>query len=279
MSKIGIILPLKPPSNVGLNGKEDNNNNNGGNNGDNIITKVSGGTCLPIKLPVAIGLSNKQNATITKTSSGISLPIKTPISIGGCVTGTDVLSTKSPLKISVKEEAIAINEVVFSISEEAWDFKGIILEETIVDYKSASFIIYEGFTVFEFSKSASFIRYEDVRSRILTDIYMIDKNHVGVKWYGQPVDKVMILKKSQLDDTYDIVDTVPWEVGEYIVEVSEDATNIKVEGAGQTGESSTIALEDGFNTEVKTDFDIAINLKVHYLDTSRDSVFRLKVNY
>lgn len=262
MSKIGIILPLKPPSNVGLNGKEDNNNNNGGNNGDNIITKVSGGTCLPIKLPVAIGLSNKQNATITKTSSGISLPIKTPISIGGCVTGTDVLSTKSPLKISVKEEAIAINEVVFSISEEAWDFKGIILEETIVDYKSASFIIYE-----------------DVRSRILTDIYMIDKNHVVVKWYGQPVDKVMILKKSQLDDTYDIVDTVPWEVGEYIVEVSEDATNIKVEGAGQTGESSTIALEDGFNTEVKTDFDIAINLKVHYLDTSRDSVFRLKVNY
>ena len=157
---------------------------------------------------------------------------------------------------------MSINEVVFSMSEEAWDFKGIILEETIVDYKSASFIVYE-----------------DVRSRILTDIYMIDKNHVGVTWYGQPVDNVMILRKSQLDDTYDVIDTVPWDAGEYIVEVSEDATNIKVEGAGQTGESSTIALEDGFNTEVKTDFDIAINLKVHYLDTSRDSVFRLKVNY
>lgn len=256
MSKIGIILPLKLPSNVGLNGK-DNNNNNGGN-----VVKVSGGTCLPIRLPVAIGLSNKQDATVTKTSSGISLPIKTPISIGGCVTGTDVIGTKSPLKISVKEETMSINEVVFSMSEEAWDFKGIILEETIVDYKSASFIIYE-----------------DVRSRILTDIYMIDKNHVGVKWYGQPVDNVMILRKSQLDDTYDVIDTVPWDAGEYIVEVSEDATNIKVEGAGQTGESSTIALEDGFNTEVKTDFDIAINLKVHYLDTSRDSVFRLKVNY
>lgn len=259
MSKIGIILPLKLPSNVGLNGKDNNNNNN--NNGGNVV-KVSGGTCLPIRLPVAIGLSNKQDATVTKTSSGISLPIKTPISIGGCVTGTDVIGTKSPLKISVKEEAMSINEVVFSMSEEAWDFKGIILEETIVDYKSASFIVYE-----------------DVRSRILTDIYMIDKNHVGVKWYGQPVDNVMILRKSQLDDTYDVVDTVPWDAGEYIVEVSEDATNIKVEGAGQTGESSTIALEDGFNTEVKTDFDIAINLKVHYLDTSRDSVFRLKVNY
>ena len=257
MSKIGIILPLKLPSNVGLNGKDNNNNNNGGN-----VVKVSGGTCLPIRLPVAIGLSNKQDATVTKTSSGISLPIKTPISIGGCVTGTDVIGTKSPLKISVKEEAMSINEVVFSMSEEAWDFKGIILEETIVDYKSASFIVYE-----------------DVRSRILTDIYMIDKNHVGVKWYGQPVDNVMILRKSQLDDTYDVIDTVPWDAGEYIVEVSEDATNIKVEGAGQTGESSTIALEDGFNTEVKTDFDIAINLKVHYLDTSRDSVFRLKVNY
>lgn len=260
MSKIGIILPLKLPSNVGLNGK-DNNNNNNNNNGGNVV-KVSGGTCLPIRLPVAIGLSNKQDATVTKTSSGISLPIKTPISIGGCVTGTDVIGTKSPLKISVKEEAMSINEVVFSMSEEAWDFKGIILEETIVDYKSASFIVYE-----------------DVRSRILTDIYMIDKNHVGVKWYGQPVDNVMILRKSQLDDTYDVIDTVPWDAGEYIVEVSEDATNIKVEGAGQTGESSTIALEDGFNTEVKTDFDIAINLKVHYLDTSRDSVFRLKVNY
>ena len=256
MSKIGIILPLKLPSNVGLNGK-DNNNNNGGN-----VVKASGGTCLPIRLPVAIGLSNKQDATVTKTSSGISLPIKTPISIGGCVTGTDVIGTKSPLKISVKEETMSINEVVFSMSEEAWDFKGIILEETIVDYKSASFIVYE-----------------DIRSRILTDIYMIDKNHVGVKWYGQPVDNVMILRKSQLDDTYDVIDTVPWDAGEYIVEVSEDATNIKVEGAGQTGESSTIALEDGFNTEVKTDFDIAINLKVHYLDTSRDSVFRLKVNY
>lgn len=260
MSKIGIILPLKLPSNVGLNGK-DNNNNNNNNNGGNVV-KVSGGTCLPIRLPVAIGLSNKQDATVTKTSSGISLPIKTPISIGGCVTGTDVIGTKSPLKISVKEEAMSINEVVFSMSEEAWDFKGIILEETIVDYKSASFIVYE-----------------DIRSRILTDIYMIDKNHVGVKWYGQPVDNVMILRKSQLDDTYDVIDTVPWDAGEYIVEVSEDATNIKVEGAGQTGESSTIALEDGFNTEVKTDFDIAINLKVHYLDTSRDSVFRLKVNY
>lgn len=259
MSKIGIILPLKLPSNVGLNGKDNNNNNN--NNGGNVV-KVSGGTCLPIRLPVAIGLSNKQDATVTKTSSGISLPIKTPISIGGCVTGTDVIGTKSPLKISVKEEAMSINEVVFSMSEEAWDFKGIILEETIVDYKSASFIVYE-----------------DIRSRILTDIYMIDKNHVGVKWYGQPVDNVMILRKSQLDDTYDVIDTVPWDTGEYIVEVSEDATNIKVEGAGQTGESSTIALEDGFNTEVKTDFDIAINLKVHYLDTSRDSVFRLKVNY
>ena len=258
MSKIGIILPLKLPSNVGLNGKDNNNNNNNGGN----VVKVSGGTCLPIRLPVAIGLSNKQDATVTKTSSGISLPIKTPISIGGCVTGTDVIGTKSPLKISVKEEAMSINEVVFSMSEEAWDFKGIILEETIVDYKSASFIVYE-----------------DVRSRILTDIYMIDKNHVGVKWYGQPVDNVMILRKSQLDDTYDVIDTVPWDAGEYIVEVSEDATNIKVEGAGQTGESSTIALEDGFNTEVKTDFDIAINLKVHYLDTSRDSVFRLKVNY
>ena len=261
MSKIGIILPLKLPSNVGLNGKDNNNNNNNNNNGGNVV-KVSGGTCLPIRLPVAIGLSNKQDATVTKTSSGISLPIKTPISIGGCVTGTDVIGTKSPLKISVKEEAMSINEVVFSMSEEAWDFKGIILEETIVDYKSASFIVYE-----------------DVRSRILTDIYMIDKNHVGVKWYGQPVDNVMILRKSQLDDTYDVIDTVPWDAGEYIVEVSEDATNIKVEGAGQTGESSTIALEDGFNTEVKTDFDIAINLKVHYLDTSRDSVFRLKVNY
>lgn len=260
MSKIGIILPLKLPSNVGLNGK-DNNNNNNNNNGGNVV-KVSGGTCLPIRLPVAIGLSNKQDATVTKTSSGISLPIKTPISIGGCVTGTDVIGTKSPLKISVKEETMSINEVVFSMSEEAWDFKGIILEETIVDYKSASFIVYE-----------------DIRSRILTDIYMIDKNHVGVKWYGQPVDNVMILKKSQLDDAYDVIDTVPWDAGEYIVEVSEDATNIKVEGAGQTGESSTIALEDGFNTEVKTDFDIAINLKVHYLDTSRDSVFRLKVNY
>lgn len=258
MSKIGIILPLKLPSNVGLNGKDNNNNNNNGGN----VVKVSGGTCLPIRLPVAIGLSNKQDATVTKTSSGISLPIKTPISIGGCVTGTDVIGTKSPLKISVKEEAMSINEVVFSMSEEAWDFKGIILEETIVDYKSASFIVYE-----------------DIRSRILTDIYMIDKNHVGVKWYGQPVDNVMILRKSQLDDTYDVIDTVPWDAGEYIVEVSEDATNIKVEGAGQTGESSTIALEDGFNTEVKTDFDIAINLKVHYLDTSRDSVFRLKVNY
>ena len=220
------------------------------------------GIILPSSIPVALSRINNEGLII-KGSEGISLPFKLPVSIGNAGSkSVGGQSTKSPLKISILEIAKQIDSISFPVTERAWDFKGIILEECIVDKMNSTFTIYE-----------------DIRSRILTDIYLIDRNHLGVKWYGQKVDKVMILRKSSLDDNYDIIDTVSWDIGEYVVEVSEDPTHIKLEGVGSTGESSVIMIEDGFTTEIKTNFNVAINTKVHYLESNSDSVYKLKVNY
>lgn len=220
------------------------------------------GIVLPTSIPIAISKIDN-SGTIIKGSDGISLPFSLPASIGKAGSkSSGGATTKSPLKISVQEIAQQIGALTFPVSEQAWHFKGIILEECIVDTMHSNFIVYE-----------------DIRSRILTEIHLIDKNHLSIKWYGQEVNEVMILRKSALDDKYEVIATVPWDTGEYILEVSEDATNAKLEGVGATGESSVISLEDGFTTEIRTNFEVAINTKVHYLESNSDSVFRLKVNY
>ena len=217
------------------------------------------GVLLPTRLPIKqYKVKGKRKSPV----SGIKIPSRLPMSIGRGGINSGGNKTSSPLIFPIYEKAKQIRSIDFPINETAWDFKGIILEETIVDWMNTGFAIYE-----------------DVRSRILTDIIMIDKNHVRISWYGQKVNEVMIMRKSQLDDEYEIVATVPWDSESYIVEVSDDATNLKLEGVGSTGESATVLLEDGFSTEIKTDLNIALNTKVHYLESKRESIFRLKVNY
>lgn len=218
------------------------------------------GIVLPISLPSSISYLKEYDIKIVY--NGIKLPACLPTSIGGISSGKKNINTTSPLIISIKEMAEQVNYLTIPISEVAWDFKGLILEETIVDNMSTSFMLYE-----------------DIRARILTNIEMIDKNHILISWYGQQVAQVMIFIKSQLDNEYKLIRAVPWSQGNSIVEVPEDAINIKLEGLNSTGESSVVILEDGFNTEVKTNIDIALNLKVFYLETDRESVYRLKINY
>ena len=141
------------------------------------------GILLPTRLPIKqYKVKGKRKSPI----SGIKTPSRLPMSIGRGGINSGGNKTSSPLIFPIYEKAKQIRSIDFPINETAWDFKGIILEETIVDWMNTGFAIYE-----------------DVRSRILTDIIMIDKNHVRISWYGQKVNEVMIMRKSQLDDEYE----------------------------------------------------------------------------
>lgn len=225
---------------------------------------LDGKVRLPATLPVSF--------TSTSSVAGVTLPITLPVKFG---TGQKVRKkVKIPTKIQCEyvheqcytklplKEVTSLTRVKIPVKEYSWDLKGIILEENIVEamHKSLTLI-------------------EEVRSRILVDVDMLDRNNLRLKWYGDEVPKVEIYKKVEIDEEFtDLVATLDWDEGQCDINIDNNSYDIQVLGVNGTGESSIINVAEPLYYAVKTDIDIAMNEKVYDVDIDLVATYRIDID-
>lgn len=242
---------------------------------------ANGRVLLPVTLPISFATNSSAGVTLPATlpisfannsSTGVTLPVTLPIRFG---TGQKV---RKKIKIPTKITCEYVNEQCFTklplkevssltyakipVKEFSWDLKGLILEENIVAtmHKPLTLI-------------------EEVRSRILVDVEMLDRNNLRIKWYGDAVPKVEVYKKAEIDEQFtDKVAVLDWGVGECEINVDNNSYDIQLLGINGTGESSIINVAEPLYYAVKTDIDIAMNEKVYDVDVDLVATYRIDID-
>lgn len=217
------------------------------------------GIILPIQIPV------------TLPSAGvIVLPIRLPITftdIAGrefikvttteiCQYPTERQNIKIPTVLQSSNKIIKI-----PTQETGWHFVGIIISENVVDKMSKPLTVME-----------------EVRSRILLDVEMTDRNHINLKWYGDKVPTLDVLIKSFVDDKYEVHSTHNWGDSATVIQVGEQDYQIMALGKNGTGESSVIELNASDYIDVLTDVRISINEKIYDINIDLTSEYSIEVN-
>jgi len=167
------------------------------------------------------------------------------------------LSIKFPLR-----ETAQVTSIKFPIRETAFILQGFIIEERVIDWQIASFNILES-----------------IKSRIFFDTELIDKNHIKITWYGEPVPKILIYRKAEGEEDYGSpFVTLPWTPQEYEMLIDGSGYDIKLMGIQDTGESSQISLGENQDNNLKVDVKLPVNEKYYYIDCECTSEYRIEVN-
>lgn len=243
--------------------------------------EANGTVLLPVTLPISFATNSSTGVTLPATlpisftsssSTGVTLPVTLPVRFG---TGQKVRKKiKIPTKITCEyvneqcytklplKEVSSLTYAKIPVKEYSWDFKGLILEENIVATMHKSLTIIE-----------------EVRSRILVDIEMLDRNNIQLKWYGDAVPKVEVYKKAEIDEVFtDKVATLDWEVGQCDINIDNNSYDIQLLGINGTGESSIINVAEPLYCAVKTDISIAMNEKVYDVDVDLVATYRIDID-
>lgn len=232
------------------------------------------GLKLPIELPFSINKTENGNIEVNIVN-GFSLPVSIPFSLNTTEEVTPGLTTVQgfslpfsiPFSLSTIEETTSDGRIKKSnkvhVKEKAWKFKGLIFQETIVTKMTKSLVLKE-----------------TTKSRILVNVYLIDRNNIRIEWYGGNVPELQVMRKLSVDDKYDVVgDPIPWDQGYTNVNISDDSYNIYLKSTGDEGESGIINIGDNFYTEIKNALTIALNRKLYYIKVNFESAFKIKVDF
>lgn len=228
--------------------------------------RTEGTIILPVKLPIKF-----YSSAVTKGK--VKLPITLPMkfSDGSSVNRKRIklpLSEaplegvfKSSIKLPLIETA-SINSIRIPVTETPWDFKGLIIEENVVGTMNSSLTLIE-----------------EIRSRILTEVEILNRNTVKVKWYGDEVPKLELMKKVAGDEDYESVGVYEWTDGEAVFEISNNEHNIQLIGLNGTGESAIVELGEGEMVDINTQLNILLNEKIYDINVDYTSQFKINVNY
>jgi hypothetical protein len=168
-----------------------------------------------------------------------------------------VLSIKLPLR-----EKPQVTSIKLPLKENVWLLIGFVLSERIIELKTKETTILE-----------------NVKSRILFDISIVDKNHLKITWEGESVPKLLIYKK-RVEEEWSKEPEVEldWDLHSYILEIDSNSYDFKVLGKNDSGESGVISIGNYQNYNMDFSIDLPINQKIYYFDLSLTSEFRFEVN-
>jgi hypothetical protein len=170
------------------------------------------------------------------------------------------------MSISVRlpiRETAKVSSIKFPIREKALVLSGFVFRENIISWQK---------------KETTLI--ESIKSRILLNATLLDKNHIKLMWHGEKVPKVML---------YDVLDgdefpntpsaTFNWSPQETVWQIDANGHDIKVKGTGDTGESNVISIGENREYEVECTVDLPINEKNFFIPIDFTSEFRIEVNF
>lgn len=198
---------------------------------------------IPLTSPVTLQYSSKNNSI---SVNGITLPLSVPFSLS-------IQNNHNRKKINKK----------IAMTEQAWVFQGIIFDEYVID---------------KMNKNLTFI--EEVKSRILTEVTLVDRNHLQINWFGNELETVKVYKKLDIDDKYETDDVeIPWSEGGTTIALGDGSYNILIDTPNKSGISGVINISDTNYNKVKSDLKIALNEKTHYLTADFKQTFNIKIDF
>jgi hypothetical protein len=164
-------------------------------------------------------------------------------------------------KLPIRETAQVVS-IKLPFTEQVWILEGFVIDENIVSWKSNEIILLE-----------------TIKSFITTQLELIDKNHVKIKWFGEPVPKIQLFRR-RIDEDFPISPfaEVLWSPTEYIMVLDGNGYVIKVLGSQSTGESPQVQIGDNMDYDVEMDVSLPLNQKNYYFDLELYSVYRFEVN-
>jgi hypothetical protein len=165
------------------------------------------------------------------------------------------------IKLPLRETA-RVASVKLPLKETALVLQGFIMKENIISWKEQTITLME-----------------NIKSRILLQAQLLDKNHVLLKWFGEKVPKVQIFSKFDGDEYLTKpAAIVNWSPQEYTMLVGSNGYDIKVIGLNGTGESNEISLGESKEYDVDCSVELPINEKNYFFDIFYVSEYRIEVD-
>lgn len=166
-------------------------------------------------------------------------------------------SVKLPLR-----ELAQVASVKLPLRENVWLLQGFILQENIISLKTNEIVLIE-----------------NIKSFITTQIELVDRNHIKIKWFGDSVPKIQIWRR-RIDEDYGTTPylEVDWKTAECIIPIDVNGYVFKVKGVLDTGEGQEYQIGGSQDYEVNMNLLLPINQKNYYFDIGVSSVYRFEVN-
>lgn len=226
----------------------------------------SKGVTLPITLPLTFPLGRENEGYLVKLP--VTLPMSfTPmehvrwvIKVPESVT-VEFANIHNELKIPLKEEARPLG-IKVPLKEFTMDFKGLIIEENVVA------TMHKDITILE-----------DIRSRIMFDVELVNRNLVRISWYGEEVPNIIVCHKMEVDEEWTTVGTYGWK--DYPVEftIDNNERQIKLFGGNSTGESGICTIGETMYIHIIPEVGVLVNEKIYNVGIDFKRTFRTNVNY
>lgn len=209
------------------------------------VNLSNGMVAFPITFPIAF-IPYEENRTVIKLNTTIQ-----------CEYANETKCVKLPIIEQANVTCIKI-----PLIEKAWVFNGLLLEETVVGMMQKKLTLID-----------------NVKSRLLMDTEMVGGNKVKLKWYGDEVPRVEVLRKLSFDETYDKVGVYDWGVGETTITLGTSEYNIMLNGEGDIGESIITTLGEPDYIEVDVYLDMPINEKMYSVEIDYTSKYVVPIKY
>jgi len=165
------------------------------------------------------------------------------------------------VKLPLHETAIVVS-IKLRLHETVSLLNGFIMTENIISWKEKDLVLIE-----------------NVKSFITTQITLLDKNHILLKWFGSSVPIVQIYRR-MVDEEYGTTPfkELPWSPSEYVMEMDNNGYVIKVIGSNKTGEGQEFQIGESQDYEMNMDLVLPINEKRHYFDIAINTEYKIEVN-
>lgn len=234
------------------------------------ITLSGDSTSMGVTLPVTLPLTF--NAASGNVGNLVKLPVTLPMSftplqytrwvfkVPASVT-VEFANLHGELKIPLREEARPLG-IKVPLKEYAMEFNGLIIEENVVAK------MHKDITILE-----------DIRSRIMFDVELVNRNLVRISWYGEEVPNIEVCHKMEVDTEWTQVGTYEWN--EYPVEftIDNNERQIKLFGGNNTGESGICTIGETMYIHIIPEVGVLVNEKIYNLGVDFKRTFRTNVNY
>ena len=226
----------------------------------------SRGVTLPITLPLSFPTGNENEGYLVK------LPLTLPMSftpmehvrwviqvpIGVTV---EFANIHNEFKIPLREEARPLG-IKIPLREYAMDFNGLIIEENVVAK------MHKDITILE-----------DIRSRIMFDVELVNRNLVRVSWYGEEVPSIQVCHKMEVDEEWTNVGTYGWKDFPVEFTIDNNERQIKLFGGNSTGESGICTIGETIYIQIIPEVGVLVNEKIYNVGVDFKQTFRTDVNY